>query len=253
VTVPFDPAQLAAELDRARREANPIPLLTARFPELTWDDARAVARAGDALRIGAGETRIGYKLGWTSAAMREALGIDRPNWGTLWQSQVAHGSLDLDSLIHPKVEPELVYRCGVDFDGEATAAAVAAAPGSWALGLEVVDPRWPSFDFDLLDNTADNSSCAQVAIGEFASVTAPAEVHVEFSDGASTRSGEGSNAMGDPCEAVAWLARSLAGEGSTLRAGDIVFTGGLTAPYDVGAGTTYSLVSGVLSGVELTA
>ena len=248
----FDPAQLAAELIEAQRTATPTPLLTSRFPDLTWDEARVIARATDALRVEAGEILIGYKLGWTSAAMREALGIGQPNWGTLWQSQVSHGSLELASLIHPKIEPELVYRCGADLDGNATAAVVAATPGSWALGLEVVDPRWPSYDFDLLDNTADNSSCARVVIGELGPVAAPAEVHVEFSDGVSTRLGVGSNAMGDPCEAVAWLARSLATEGLALRAGDIVFTGGLTAPHDVEAGTTYSLHSTALPSVDLT-
>ena len=64
-----------------------MELFTARYPGLTWHDARAIARRRDEMRRNAGETFIGYKLGWTSAAMREALGIDRPNWGTLWASQ----------------------------------------------------------------------------------------------------------------------------------------------------------------------
>ena len=214
-------------------------------------DARAVARERDAQRLAAGDTRIGYKLGWTSAAMREALGIERPNWGTLWRSQVCDGRLELDALIHPKLEPELVHRCAVDVGGDATASAVARSGGTWALGIEVVDPRWPSYDFDLLDNTADNSSCARIVIGDFAVVADPSAVRIELSDGATVRTGDGSNALGDPCEAVAWLARSLAAEGGALRAGDIVFTGGLTAPYDVVAGTTYSVRSPALAGIAL--
>jgi 2-keto-4-pentenoate hydratase len=246
-----DPAQLAAELARAEDTATPVPLLTSRFPSLSWSDARAIARSRDIERAEAGDIMIGYKLGWTSAVMRQTLGIEHPNWGTLWQSQLVRDRLNLGTLIHPKIEPELVYRCGIDLDGDTTAPTVAASPGTWALGLEVVDPRWPSYQFDLLDNTADNSSCARIVVAQFGPLTGPAEVHIELSDGTTTLTGEGSNAMGDPCEAIAWLARSLAGEGQTLRADDIVFTGGLTAPLDLAAGRRYSVRSPSLSRVEL--
>ena len=59
--------------------------------------------------------------------------------------------------------------------------------------------------------------------------------------------------MGSPAEAVAWLVRVLSTEGGSVRAGDIVFTGGLTAPFDLDVGTTYSVRSSVLPPVELTA
>ena len=66
---------------------------------------------------------------------------------------------------------------------------------------------------------------------------------VEFSDGDETRVGVGANAMGDPYEAVAWLARSLRAEGTELLAGQIVFTGGLTAPFDLCDTVSYRLRS----------
>lgn len=236
----MDVDALAAELRDAELRAEPAPLVTRRHPAMTWADARRIALARDRLRVADGDTPIGYKLGWTSAAMREALGIERPNWGTLWASQVIDGVIDLTALIHPKLEPELVYRAGSDLAGEIDVATVAAA-GSWAIGLEVVDPRWPGYDFDLLDNTADNSSCARVVVGEFRELAEPAAATVELDDGETVRAGTGANAMGDPCEAVAWLVRSLADEHRGLRAGEIVFTGGLTAPFDVSPATTYRL------------
>lgn len=243
-TTPFDPDAVAAELAEGERAAAPAPLLTGRWPDLTWTDARAVATARDRLRRIAGEAQIGYKLGWTSAAMREALGIDRPNWGTLWDThRIDGGAVDLGELIHPKVEPELVY-CGPGGLGsDATAEDIAESGGEWALGLEIVDPRFPSYDFDWLDNTADNSSAARVVMGEFRPLAEPAGVPVTFDAGGEPRAGVGGNAMGDPREAVAWLARSLAAEGASLAAGDIVFTGGLTAPFDLEAGATYTLRS----------
>ncbi len=218
-----DPPALAAELADAERDGRWVPLLTERFADLDWAAARAVARARDDLRRAAGDTRIGYKLGWTSAAMREALGIERPNWGTLWASQLADGGLDLRRLHQPKAEPELVAEIGDD-----------GAAVRWCLGIEIVNPRFSSYVFDWLDNTADNSSCARIAVGRWGALDDdPADVVIEFGDGASVAPGAGSNVTGGPVAAVAWLAEQLGSEGTPLRPGDLVFTGGLTAPLDV--------------------
>lgn len=249
--------RLAAELRHAERSATPIALLTDQHPRFGWDDARAVARATDRLRTNEGDTMIGYKLGWTSTAMRNALGIDRPNWGTLWDSQVAANGLVAHELIHPKIEPELVYRVpsaavGVVPDGPE---AVAEWNGEWALGIEVVDPRFPNYGFHWLDNTADNSSAARVVIGSFATIDTvdPDTVTVEFTNGHDVRRGVGANAMGNPCAAIAWLARSLRAEGTSLVAGQVVFTGGLTAPFDVRTGERYTLSSPHLPPAHTTA
>lgn len=238
---------LAAELLKASATATPVQLLTERCPELNWDSARAIARATDRLREANGDKQVGWKLGWTSQVMREALGVDRPNWGTLWQSQVADDSLPLKNFIHPKLEPELVWQASANLSGvEITAADVAASKGKWALGIEVVDPRFPSFDFDALDNTADNSSSAVVRFGSFHSLQDGVQLEnleVSLDDGSERRLGVGGQTMGSPFEAVAWLVRSLSAEGLNVGTGDIVFTGGLTAPFDAAAGLTYTLSS----------
>lgn len=240
-----DPAALAAELRDAEHGRRGIALPTERFDDFGWDDARAVARARDELRRADGDTMIGYKLGWTSAAMREALGIDRPNWGTLWASQALDASVDANRFIHAKIEPELVYVADVDLVAPVTVDDVAAACRGWAVGLEVVDPRFPSFRFDWLDNTADNSSAAGVRTGPVRAageVDDPASVTITFDDGTTTRSGTGDQAMGSPLAAVAWLVAQLAGDGDGgLAAGHLVYTGGLAAPFDVEAGRTYSI------------
>lgn len=221
----IDPTAVARELADAEREGRWVPLLSERFDDLDWAGARAVARARDELRHREGDRIVGYKLGWTSRAMREALGIASPNWGTLWASQVIDDELDATRLHQAKVEPELVAE--VDGDG---------VPRRWALGLEVVNPRFESYRFDWLDNTADNSSCARIRMGTWTTLDDPAEVEVHFEDGRELRSGAGSAVDGGPDGAVAWLGAQLATEGTALRAGDIVFTGGLTAPSDAMVG-----------------
>jgi len=243
----------AQELAEAERTRCPVDLFTTRFPGFSWADARAIARVRDQLRLGAGDECIGYKLGWTSEAMRQALGISQPNWGTLWRSQLVGSELELSDLVNAKLEPELVYQVGPS-----------PAEGRWALGLEVVDPRFGGYHFDWLDNTADNSSCSRVTIGNFVDQTSasrpdtfdPAAVAIRFTDGVETHHGLGSSVMGSPASAVEWLSTSLTEEGMSLDVGHIVFTGGLAPPFDVTPGTTYRVEADdpyqVLGTVELT-
>ena len=247
--------ELAERLAVAERSGTATALPSDTIPGFDWDDARRIALARDELRRADGDAMIGYKLGWTSAAMREALGIDRPNWGTLWTSQRLDGRLDLTTLRHAKLESEVVYVADRDTEGEDVTVddALDAADG-WALGIEVVRPRWPSFDFTWLDNTADNSSAAGVAIGPVGDLAVdPSEVDIVFSNDDESRTGVGALAMGSPAEAVAWLARRLATTGDTIAAGHIVFTGGLTPPFDAVGGARYTARSTHLEPVELVA
>lgn len=225
----------------AERRSTPYPLFSQRFGSgFGWNDARRIALAVDTLRRSNGDQMIGYKLGWTSAAMRAALGIERPNWGTMWISQGVEDALDLKELIVAKVEPELVCRLGADLDPAASLAEVAAACTQWTVGLEIVAPRFGSFVFAWLDNTADNSSASRFVIGEFAECADPSEIDVTMTDGAHTRTGQGTAAMGSPVDSVHWLVGALAEESQQLWAGQIAFTGGLTAPFDLVPGLVVS-------------
>ncbi len=235
----LDRGALAAELFAAEQERSFVELFTSRFDEFSWNDARAIAREVDRLRAASGDTQIGWKLGWTSAAMREALGISRPNWGTLWESQRVAEAGDTARMRQAKVEPELVYVAGADLDELSTLGEIAQSAAGWCFGIEFVDPRFESFEFEWLDNTADNSSASGFTIGEVAPLPDPAAVTMLFEQGEAHFHGAGSQAMGNPIEAVAWLCRSLGEEGLHVRAGDIVFTGGLTAPFDVSSGATF--------------
>lgn len=242
----------ARRLRRAELDGTAVPLASETFANLDWQQARQIAIERDRLRVDDGDIRIGYKLGWTSIAMREALGIDRPNWGTLWRSQRTDGHLGLATLRHAKVEPEIVYVAGRELRGAGVdAASVVEHASGWAIGIEVVHPRWASFDFTWLDNTADNSSAAAVLLGPVRQLRSePAALEIEFSNGSESRRGLGEQAMGSPAEAVAWLTRQLATEDRSIEPGDVIFTGGLTAPFDVTAGSSYAATCPELGTVE---
>lgn len=109
-----------------------------------------------------------------SEAMRRALGIGEPNFGTLWAyMHVDDGVLNMSRLIHPKAEPEFAFVADMTVRGADVDAETVAAAGRWAVALEVVDPRWFSYDFNWLDNTADGSSAAAYVLG----VSTPRRCH----------------------------------------------------------------------------
>ncbi|QSR29354.1 hypothetical protein CFI00_02330 [Nocardioides sp. S5] len=177
--------------------------------------------------------------------MRRALGISEPNFGTLWAyMHVGDGVLDMARLIHPKGEPEFAFLADATLRGADVDAGAVVAAGRWAVALEVVDPRWTSYDFDWPDNTADGSSAAAYVLEDFhASPVPPESLRLTMESGVTARSGLGEAAMGSPAEAVAFLVRRLHLRQAALEPGMVVLTGGITAPIDLAAGLTVSVSS----------
>jgi 2-keto-4-pentenoate hydratase len=213
---PADVRALAAEIDAAHRERR---LLDAAPHPPDLDAAYAVQRELTALRTARGARRIGWKLGYTSAAMRAQMGVDQPNLGPLLDTMsVPDGGQVPDSLVQPRVEPEIAVRVGPDGEPDAVFAA-----------LEIVDSVWRDYRFGLETNTADGSSAAGVVLGpELSPIgldTLPVELRL---DGSPVGAATGAAAMGHPFTALAWLAAELARRGERLAPGDLVITGGLT-------------------------
>jgi 2-keto-4-pentenoate hydratase len=227
----------AAELHDARLTGRPIPTLSSRWPGMTVADAYAVQAAGLALRKVDGEHVTGGKLGFTSAAMRTAMGVANPNYGWLTDAMSLHdGTVTADRFIHPKVEPEIAFLLGSDLSGPVTTADVLTATESVAACLEVVDSRYQGFRFTALDNIADNSSAGGVVLGEPCS---PDGIDLRLvgvvleGDGAVVSTAAGAAAHDHPAAAVAWMVAHCE---TVLPAGSWIISGGLTAPVDLPIG-----------------
>ena len=244
---PLDDATVAGLADRlhaAERERHPIARLTDERPDLSVDDAYRIQEALIARRLAVGEQIVGAKLGFTSRAMRDALGVGEPNYGWLTDAMLLpDGSARADELIHPKVEPEIAFLLGRELAGTATGIPdVLAATAAVLVALEVVDSRYEGFRFLGPDNIADDSSAARVVLG--ARAVPPGDVDLALLgvvlsvDGEVMATAAGAAAEGHPAAAVAWLVRRLAAAGRGLRAGEIVISGGLTRPFDLRPGTT---------------
>ena len=176
-------------------------------------------------RVSSGAHIAGWKLGYTSQAMREQMRIGQPNFGPLLDTMLLPSGSVIDTgVVHPRVEPEIAAVLARDVDDPANAV---AAVGEWRLALEVVDSVWRDYRFDWALNTADGSSAAFVVLGDPVAGDV-ADLEVELAVGADVTVGRSDAAMGDPRRAVLWLAEQLEGRPRGLRAGDVVITGGLT-------------------------
>jgi 2-keto-4-pentenoate hydratase len=239
-----DIAVAAQLLEGARRTCVPIGILTERRPELTERDAYAIQAAGLVL---AAEPIAGFKLGYTSAAMRRQMNVDRPNYGRLYASTRLPnaGELDVDRLIHPLIEPEIALLIGADMEVEAVMPAI-----------EIVDTRYTDYAFTAVDNIADNSSAARFVLGSPRSLRAAGDLRdlpvKLYADGVMVAEGFGRDALGDPMRAFAWLINQLARDDVEIPAGTIVLTGGLTHAYSVQHTRQIRATFGGLGDVSLT-
>ena len=231
-------ARWAATLDAARRDRVGCPPISS-TTTLDLDDAYAIQLAGTELRLRRGERVVGWKLGYTSIAMRAQMGIEHPNFGPLTDAMLlAHDEDVSPSLIQPRVEPEIGLRLAQPLNGDVSLDDVLSAVGEAFACLEVVDSVYPDYRFRLEDNTADGSSAAQVVVGpalaRFDDLDSVAVVLRH--NGEHAGSALGAAASGHPAAGVAWLVSQLARQGRQLHAGDIVITGGLTraVPLDFG-------------------
>ncbi len=227
-----DPARWAAYLQSAADERREVVGIGAQIGELSLDEAYAVQDALVAARVAAGDSVAGTKLGLTSKAKQQQMGVDEPAYGWVLGSSVlpATGEVPLGELIHPRVEPELVFLIGAELSGpDVTADDVLDATERVVGGIEVIDSRYEAFKFTLPDVIADNTSAARVAIGT--SGVAPRDVDLReiectFTiDGAVVGEATGAALLGDPAGCVAMLVRHLARSDRGLGAGSVVLAG----------------------------
>jgi 2-oxo-3-hexenedioate decarboxylase len=202
----------------------------AQIGELSLTDAYAIQDALVAERLFAGDTLAGAKLGLTSKAKQQQMGVDEPAYGWVTASSVLGAEVVVGELIHPRVEPEFVFVLGDDLASPScTADQVLDATERVVGGIEVIDSRYEAFKFTLPDVIADNTSAARVVIGEGG--IAPRDVDLATVECTFTIDGEvrgnatGAALLGSPAECVAMLVRHLAKRDRGLRAGWIVMAG----------------------------
>ncbi|GAB2828244.1 fumarylacetoacetate hydrolase family protein [Actinocorallia aurea] len=244
----------ADRLHEAAETARPI------VADGTWPDldlAQAYAAQTDLVgrRLARGERQSGLKLGFTSLAKMEQMGVSEIIAGRLTDAMAVPdgGTLDVAGLIHPRVEPEICFRVARDVDLAAGPGALLAAVDAVAPALEVIDSRYEGFSFDLPRVVADNTSAAFYAVGPWSALDRDAigDLAVEMElTGAPTTRGTTKAILGDPLDALRRLTGIGAAHGFVLHAGELVLAGAATAAVALTPGTVRVTVA-TLGSVEI--
>jgi len=223
-------ALLAAEDTRTDRAP-----LTDEWPDLDLATAYRIQDETLRRRLDRGEHLVGVKLGLTSRAKQQRMNVESPlvAWLTDTMALPAGAPIPRQRLIHPRVEPELIFVLGSRLAGPGvTAASALAAVRTVCGGLEVIDSRYADFRFRLPDVVADNASSGAYVTGPVAVPPDWLDLSLEACllevDGRIVDSATGAAVQGHPAEALALAANVLGARGLALEAGWIVLTGGLT-------------------------
>jgi 2-oxopent-4-enoate/cis-2-oxohex-4-enoate hydratase len=220
---------------------------------VTVDDAYAVQQHNVARRIARGERLVGRKVGITSKAVMEWLGVDQPDFGALLDTMAVDdgGTCKVSSLIAPRVEGEVAFVLARDLDDPRTTAVDVVDATAWiAASIEIIDSRVKDWKIKLADTIADNASSARFVVSStkasLQGLDLPLVGCALRKNGRVASSGAGAACLGNPVNAVAWLARTLAARGTPLKAGDVVLSGALCPVVPVAAGDVVELdVAGV--------
>lgn len=188
-------------------------------------------------RLAVGATVVGRKIGATSVAVQQQLGVDQPDFGYLLDEMdvSTHHPISMARLVQPRVEAEVAFVLASDIDpageNDITLQSVRAAVDVALPALEIVDSRIAGWDIGFTDTVADNASSGLYVVGSQGRPLEdlePRDVEMSLSINGEVRSsGNGAACLGDPLEALRWLAVQAHRFGDPLRAGHLILSGAL--------------------------
>lgn len=222
-------------LYEAERDRTMIAPITAQDPSLTIDDAYAIQMENINRVEAMGYTISGKKIGLTSPGIQKQLGVNEPDYGHLFAAMNCFdGIVDISQLIQPKIEAELAFVLSADLTGgHVTAQDVMKATAFVVGAFEIVDSRVADWKIKLVDTVADNASSGRYILGKkrlfINEVDLPAETMRLYKNDVLVGEGSGAAVLGNPCDAVAWLANRLWDYGVSLKKGEVILSGAFSA------------------------
>ena len=251
--------ELAADLAEAERSRVPIAPLTDENPTIDVVDSYEIQLTNIRQRVAEGARVVGHKVGLSSKAMQQMMGVDEPDYGHLLDEMEVFEDKPVQAgrYLYPRVEVEVGFVLAEDLPGaECTEDDVLAATAAFAPAIELIDTRITDWKIKLCDTIADNASSAGFVLG--AERVAPKDVDIKKIDAVLTRNGEvvakgrSDAVLGNPVTAVVWLARKVESFGVRLRKGDIVLPGSCTRAIDARPGDQFVAEFDGLGSVRLT-
>ncbi|MDR2712787.1 MAG: fumarylacetoacetate hydrolase family protein [Clostridiales bacterium] len=220
------------EAERSRLAAAPF---TERDPLFGVDEAYQVQLANVSRVLAMGQRISGKKIGLTSLAMQEQLGVGEPDYGHLFEAMdCPDGFINTGALIQPKIEAELAFVLKKDLRGGQIRVDDVDEATDYVVGaFEIVDSRVADWRIKLADTVADNASSGRYILGETRikpkSIDLAGVTMKLFQSSNLVGEGLGAAVLGDPRIAVAWLANKLWSYGVALESGEVVLSGAFSA------------------------
>jgi 2-keto-4-pentenoate hydratase len=233
----------ADSLAYARQTRTPCGRISERFGIQTLADAYAVQELNTLAALAQGRRLTGRKVGLTSMAVQQQLGVDQPDFGMLFADMECRDGELIDSkrLIQPKAEGEIAFVLGRDLPhGDTTLAEFIRAVDFVVPALEIVDSAIEDWKITLVDTVADNASSALYVLGRNPTLLSGLDLSLEGmlleKNGIQASMGVGAACLGNPIDACLWLARTMAKFERPLQAGDVLLSGALGPMTSVVAG-----------------
>jgi len=239
--------KISQQLLEAEKTCHPIDAISEKYPDMTYDDAYAIQLKTIEKKVKAGAVVVGRKIGLTSKAMQELIGLDEPDFGIIVDNRVfsEREPIPAKSMIVPRIEAEIGFLLKDDLKGPGvTVVDVLAATAGVMPLLEVKDSRIRNLKPTIKDAIADNATSGIVILGgkltPLASDIDLRLVGMIFEkNGKVVSTAAGAAALGNPAEPVAWLANKLTRYGITLRKGEFIMSGGLARAEEVKPGSFF--------------
>lgn len=227
--------EIAHKLHQAEITKMPIPPIRTAFPnEKNIDAAYEIQKLNTERKLKNGAKIIGKKIGLTSFAVQEQLGVDEPDFGILTDKMLIKNFSKLDNkhLMQPKAETEWAFVLKEDLDQDHLDLKTIKKAIDYALvAIEIVGSRIENWDIKITDTVADNASASHFVLG-----TTPIQlqdIDLEnckmqlFKNEILASLGQGKACMGNPLNAMLWLAQTMQKHQQPLKAGEIIITGAL--------------------------
>ena len=253
----------ATDLLTAEETREQIGLLSLRHPGMTLDDAYAIQSAQMAQKLATGREIIGWKIGLTSKVMQDALGIDTPDSGVLYDDMLFEtgATVPAGRFIQPRVEAEIAFIMKAPLGDDATREDVLAATEAVVPSLEILDTRILRADPGtgkariITDTVSDNAANAGIVLG--AERHPPDAFDLRWTGAILRKNGEvvatglGAAVLDDPIMGLIWLSRRMSQYGQRIEAGQVILSGSFIAPIECPPGTAIEADFGPFGSVAI--
>ena len=243
--------EAANNLFKAEKEKRKIGLLSVLYEDIDMEDAYKIQDALVEKKVQSGLTIKGWKIGLTSKAMQDALKIDIPDSGILFDNMLfdSGDSIPSDRFIETRIEAEIAFCVNKTLKGNINRDEVLDATDYVFPILEILDTRIDRKDVNtgqlrtVYDTISDNAANAGVVIGHEKHDPKNFDLRrvgaIVYRNGEVEETGMGAGVLDDPVSGIIWLVKRLSQFNQTINPGEIILSGSFIRPIEARKGDKF--------------